>query len=185
MMSGFELFKLDLGTAQARRPSRYYVAYGSNLCIERMESRCPYAEIIGTSVIPGYRLLFKKSQTGFYATIEQDANCQVPVVVYKISEYDETLLNRYEGFPKHYYKQYFRLPVIRLNGKRMKEKQTCMAYVLHEERLLGEPSMEYFRLLDEGYRNWEFDTDILDKAVADSIGNKAAEKYIKLYEKQL
>lgn len=183
MMSGFELFKLDLGTAQARRPSRYYVAYGSNLCIERMEGRCPYAEIIGTSVIPGYRLLFKKSQTGFYATIEQDANCQVPVVVYKISEYDETLLNRYEGFPKHYYKKYFQLPVTRLNGKRMKERKNCMAYVLHEDRLLGEPSMEYYSLLDAGYWDWNFDDAILEKALADSIGTKAALKYMKQYRK--
>lgn len=180
---GFELFKLDLGTTQARKPSRYYVAYGSNLSVERMESRCPYAEVIGTSVIPGYRLLFKKSQTGFYATIEQDANCSVPVLVYKISEYDETLLNRYEGFPKHYYKRYFWLPVTRLSGKRMKEKKNCMAYVLHEERLLGEPSMEYFGLLDAGYQDWEFDIDILDKALRDSIGTKAAEKYLDLYEK--
>lgn len=65
----------------------------------------------GLALIPGYRLLFKKSKTGSYATIEQDANCCVPALVYKISEYDETLLNRYEGYPKYYYKRYFQLPI--------------------------------------------------------------------------
>ena len=38
---------------------RYYIAYGSNLNIPQMRMRCPGARIIGTSVIEGYRLLFK------------------------------------------------------------------------------------------------------------------------------
>ena len=43
---------------------RYYIAYGSNLNIPQMRMRCPGARIIGTSVIEGYRLLFKGSRTG-------------------------------------------------------------------------------------------------------------------------
>ena len=82
----------------SRNPSRYYLAYGSNLDMERMGKRCPYAVVVGTTEIKGYRLLFKKSKTGFYATIEQDANESVPAVVWKLSEYDELLLDRYEGF---------------------------------------------------------------------------------------
>ena len=63
----------------------------------------------------------------------------------------------------------------------MKEKKPCMAYVMHEERLLGEPGMDYFQLLDEGYANWGFDTSLLDKALSDSIGVKAAKRYLKTY----
>ena len=81
----------------SRRPTIYYLAYGSNLSLKRMEKRCPDAVVAGTAKIPGYRLLFKKSGSGFYATIEQDANCFVPTLVYKISEFDEALLNRW-GF---------------------------------------------------------------------------------------
>ena len=80
------LFSLDFASADARKPKRFYLAYGSNLSLERMKSRCPDAVVLGTAVIPGYRLLFKKSKTGSYATIEQDANCCVPALVYKISE---------------------------------------------------------------------------------------------------
>ena len=90
----------------SHRPAIYYLAYGSNLSLERMAKRCPDAVVAGTAKIPGYRLLFKKSGSGFYATIEQDANCFVPALVYKISEFDEALLNRYEGYPKFYYKRY-------------------------------------------------------------------------------
>lgn len=57
----------------SRVPSKYYLAYGSNLDMERMGKRCPYAVVVGTTEIKGYRLLFKKSKTGCYATIEQDA----------------------------------------------------------------------------------------------------------------
>lgn len=175
-------FDLDLGTQPARKPSRYYLAYGSNLSVERMKARCPNAVVFGLALIPGYRLLFKKSKTGSYATIEQDANCCVPALVYKISEYDETLLNRYEGYPKYYYKRYFQLPIVRLDtGKRMKEKKPCMAYVMHEERQLGEPGMDYFQLLDDGYATWGFDTTLLDKALSDSIGAKASRQYLKTY----
>jgi hypothetical protein len=176
-------FSLDLGSVRCRKPSIFYLAYGSNLSLERMQSRCPNAVVAGVTVIPGYRMLFKKSRTGSYATIEQDANCCVPALVYKISEYDEALLDRYEGYPKFYYKRFFRLPVTRLDsGKRMKEKKLCMVYVMHEDRALGEPSMEYFRLLDDGYTAWHFDVEILHKGLSDSIGTQAAARYLMLYK---
>ena len=69
-----EIFNLNLGDREARKPSIYYLAYGSNIDLDRMESRCPYARLVGTTTIPGHRLLFKKSKTGSYLTIEQDAN---------------------------------------------------------------------------------------------------------------
>lgn len=175
---------IELYGGPSRRPSLFYLAYGSNLSLERMAQRCPDAKAVGTAKIPGYRLLFKKSKSGFYATIEQDANCYVPALVYKISEFDEALLNRYEGYPKYYYKRYFSLPVTTLRGGRLKGQKQCMAYVLHEERLLGEPRMEYYRLLDDGYGRWGFDVEILDKGLSDSIGVKAAKEYIREFQQQ-
>ena len=80
----------------------FCIAYGSNLDEARMKKRCPSAEVFGTSVIGGYRLLFKQSMTGAYATIEQDANCCVPVVIYRITAEDELKLDRFEGYPKYY-----------------------------------------------------------------------------------
>ena len=107
----------------SRKPQTFYLAYGSNLSIERMRGRCPDAVVVGRTQIPGYRLLFKKSQSGFYATIEQDANCAVPVLVYMISDYDEALLDRCEGYPRHYYKRYFQLPIRTLEGGKPKREK--------------------------------------------------------------
>ncbi len=42
--------------------------------------------------------------------------------------------------------------------------------------------MEYFALLDAGYGTWGFDTDILDKGLSDSIGEKLAKAFLKRYQ---
>lgn len=163
----------------SRTPSKFYLAYGSNLDMERMGRRCPYAVPVGVTEIYGYRLLFKKSKTGSYATIEQDANESVPAVVWKLSEYDELLLDRYEGVPRYYYKKQFQLPVWNMNGNRMKKPKTCMAYVMHEERQLGCPDFEYFDLLRGGYSDWKFPLDTLKRGLAASIGRTEAIRYLK------
>lgn len=170
-------FRFDKGGI-SRKPSRYYLAYGSNLDMERMGHRCPYAVPVGVTEIYGYRLLFKKSKTGCYATIEQDANESVPAVVWLLSEFDELLLDRYEGCPKYYYKKQFQLPNWDLEGHRMKKRKNCMAYILHEERPLGSPSPEYFSLLYDGYTDWGFQLDTLKRGLAASIGRMAAMRYL-------
>ena len=145
----------------SRNPSRYYLAYGSNLDMERMGRRCPYAVPVGVTEIDGYRLLFKKSKTGSYATIEQDANESVPAVVWKLSEYDELLLDRYEGYPYYYGK--VQIPV-ELDGKTV----SAMAYVMQPGFDLNKPSPSYLHTIREGYRAAGFDQAVLDQALEDT-----------------
>lgn len=162
----------------------YCAAYGSNLNEERMLGRCPGAEVFGTSMITGYRLLFKQSRTGSYATIEQDANCRVPVVIYKMTPEDEASLDRHEGCPRYYYKREFLLPVWGTNGRKKRNRRNCIAYVLHEHRMLGYPTAGYYRLLDEGYERWGFDKAWLRKALSDSMGEKLAAGWLKQYKQE-
>ena len=103
--------------------TKLYIAYGSNMDIRQMSFRCPTAKLIGTSEVEGYRLLFKGSQTGAYATIEKADGYKVPVIVWEIGETDERNLDRYEGFPTFYYKKDLTVSV---NGKREK----AMAYIM-------------------------------------------------------
>ena len=162
----------------------FCIAYGSNLNVERMRQRCPGAEVFGTSTILGYRMLFKQSMTGAYATIEQDANSCVPVVVYRMTAAAEARLDRFEGYPKYYYKREFFLPVWNLSGRKLKKRRSCIVYIMHEHRHLGEPSMDYFRLLDDGYDHWCFDKAPLEAALDNSIGYKQAAAWIRAYEKE-
>ena len=90
---------------------RYYIAYGSNLNILQMTYRCPGARIIGTADLPDHRLLFKGSKTGAYLTIEPHKGSTVPVGVWEVSEQNERALDRYEGYPRFYYKKELELPI--------------------------------------------------------------------------
>ena len=173
-LKGFRLFRPEDSEV-------YCIAYGSNLSEERMKKRCPKAEAFGTSVIYGYRLLFKQSMTGAYATIEQDANCCVPVLIYRMTVEDEMKLDRFEGYPKYYYKREFLLPVWGLNGRKKKLRRNCIVYIMHEYRLLGEPDEDYFSLLDGGYDRWGFEKDPLVKALEDSIGREEAAQWFSEY----
>ena len=55
-----------------------YLAYGSNLHIGQMQRRCPTAEVLGTSTLHGYRLVFNG-----VATIEPDPDRSVPVLLWQ------------------------------------------------------------------------------------------------------
>lgn len=162
----------------------YCAAYGSNLYGERMKARCPGAVPFGTSVIIGYRLLFKQSMTGAYATIEQDANCCVPVAIYRMTTDDEARLDRFEGCPKYYRKQEFLLSVRGMDGRKQRIRKNCIAYIMREHRQLGMPTEEYFRLLEQGYGEWGFDMDPLFRGLEDSIGTTQARKWLEQLYKE-
>ena len=44
--------------------TKMYIAYGSNMDLEQMQSRCPDAELLGTGRLENWRLMFKGSKTG-------------------------------------------------------------------------------------------------------------------------
>ena len=88
---------------------RYYIAYGSNLNVAQMVRRCPEAKPIGTAVLENYILYFKGSGSGYYLTIEQKIGSKVPVAIWEVTGEDEKALDRYEGYPRFYYKHDFTL----------------------------------------------------------------------------
>ena len=146
---------------------RYYIAYGSNLNIPQMRTRCPGARIIGTSEIQGYRLLFKGSKTGSYLTIEPQEGASVPVAAWEVSAENEAALDRYEGFPTFYYKKERELPIKGIRTGRVRRRKVFV-YIMHEDRPLGLPSEFYMETCRQGYRSFGFDEAFLEQAYADS-----------------
>lgn len=140
---------------------RLYVAYGSNLNKEQMKYRCPTAKLYGTGEIKDYELQFKGQPNGAFATIAQKEGSSVPVAVWEIQPRDEMSLDRYEGYPSHYFKQ--DVPV-QLDG----EEVSAMVYIMNLKMGFGLPSPHYYQTVYVGYNDCELDTDILDKAVGDS-----------------
>ena len=149
---------------------KYYVAYGSNLNVRQMIMRCPNAQIVGTSEIPNYELLFKGSKTGSYLTIGPKSGASVPVGVWKVNNTDETALDRYEGFPTFYYKTEIELPIKGIRTGKVSNR-TAFVYIMHEDRPFGIPSRYYVETCLEGYKNFGFDKDVLFQAVKNSRRN--------------
>lgn len=137
--------------------TKLYLAYGSNMDEGQMEERCPDTKLIGKSVVDGYRLLFKGSERGVYATIEQRQGGRLPVLVWEITENDERNLDEYECYPVLYYKE--EIPVF-LDGKFEK----AMAYIMDESQEYGVPQETYYDILERAYQKFEFPMKILTEA---------------------
>lgn len=122
-----------------------YIAYGSNLSIEQMARRCPNANIVGTTVLKDWKLVFRG-----HANIEPCKGSEVPALIWEISEADEKRLDKYEGVPKSYVKKY--LP-------------EGMVYIMAKKRKIEVPTQEYLGKIESGYDKFGFDKEILNKAV--------------------
>ena len=141
---------------------KLYLAYGSNLNLEQMAHRCPTAKVVGKAEINNMQLLFRGPHESAVATIEPRKGFSVPVLVWEITPEDEAALDRYEGFPLLYRKETVN---VKQGGKAIK----AMVYIMNEGRPLGKPGCYYYSIIYEGYISAGFDTEILKKAVADSM----------------
>lgn len=136
-----------------------YGAYGSNLNKGQMKWRCPGAVEKGTAVLKGYRLLFKGSRSGSYLTVERAKGCEVPIGLWDVQDGDIERLDIYEGYPTFYYKKRFVLPCS--DGK----KHVVFVYIMHEEREMAIPSNRYMAVCRDGYKDFDFDLDVLEEAL--------------------
>lgn len=141
--------------------TKLYIAYGSNMDEGQMGYRCPDAGVAGNGMVEGYRLLFKGGEDRAYATIEPEGGGKVPVLVWEISERDEKRLDRYEGYPRFYYKKEI---LVQLNG----EQKKAMVYIMDDRNPLNRPSCEYYQILEYAYLKYGFDDAILAKAMKES-----------------
>ena len=131
----------------------YYLAYGSNLNKKQMKHRCKDSICIGSSILENYKLKFN-----LYLTIEKEEKSIVPIGVYKISKEDEKALDRYEGYPTLYSKQYI---TIKINGR----KEKALIYLMNPQFDYKIPSQGYINICKKGDNAFNFDTTILDKAL--------------------
>jgi hypothetical protein len=138
---------------------RLYVAYGSNLNLDQMEYRCPRAKIFAKGIIPNYRLVFRGSKTGSYATIIPAEGYSVPVLVWDITPTDELSLDIYEGYPTFYYKEDV---TVKLDSG---ESISAMAYIMFNEAKVGKPSPRYLATISAGYSANGLDTSAFYEAI--------------------
>ncbi len=141
--------------------NKVYLAYGSNLNLEQMGFRCPYAVPLGPTELTGYRLLFRGGPNNSVATVESYDGGSVPALLWELTPRDEDALDHYEGWPNLYRKQ--TVPVV-IEGKLV----DAMVYVMNEGYPKGRPSKRYLDTIITGYASAGFDPGVLDKAIRDS-----------------
>ena len=148
-----------MNKAKPKQKRKYYFAYGSNLCIRQMASRCPGALRVGPVVLPDYKLTFHT-----HANIERSDGDQVHGAIYSITLDDERALDRYEGFPNYYGKYAFECDVKAQNGD--VRRVTVMFYAMSMIRT-GPPSATYLQTILDGFADWDLPTESVYQAVDD------------------
>lgn len=144
---------------------KLYIAYGSNLNLERMAHRCPTARPVGKVELNDYQLLFRGGRGGSVATVEPIKGKSVPCLLWEITPTDEAALDRYEGYPYLYRKE-------TIKAKFGKEDIEAMIYIMNEGYHLNSPSLYYYSIILDGYKSADFDTNILKQAVEGSKENE-------------
>lgn len=144
---------------------KYYLAYGSNLNLEQMKYRCPTAKPIGKMNLKDYRLVYKGLADNFaYLTIEKSKGSEVPLGLFEVSYFDILSLDDYEGYPNSYSKFY--IP-IQVEGKNKK----ALIYIMNKSYNYHIPSKKYVATCLQGYSDFDFDINILNKALYDTTDN--------------
>ena len=141
--------------------NKRYAAYGSNLNLRQMRHRCPGAKLCGIGTLHGYELQFRGRPESAFATVTPKAGVSVPVAIWEIDWLDERALDRYEGFPTHYFKEC--LP-IQLGDRTV----PGMLYRMHLRAAFGLPAPYYYATVLEGYRNCGLDVSVLEQALQNS-----------------
>ena len=99
----------DRGTPdRTLAPVALYAAYGSNMDPAQMLLRCPHSPQRGTGWLEGWRLTFGGEDIGWdgaMATVVEDLQARVFVVLYELSEGDEKQLDTWDGVTLGYYRR--------------------------------------------------------------------------------
>jgi gamma-glutamylcyclotransferase (GGCT)/AIG2-like uncharacterized protein YtfP len=120
-----------------------YAAYASNLDPEQMLRRAPHSPARGAGWLTGWRLTFGGEELSFegaLATVVEDDDSQVFVMLYDVPPSDEPELDRWEGSALGLYRK-IRVRIATLDGD-----EAAWLYVLNGYEG-GLPSARYLGLI--------------------------------------
>ena len=136
-----------------RKPGQQrYFAYGSNLSLEGMASRCPDSEPVGRATLHGWALTFNG-----VADIERLEGARTHGALWRISDRDLERLDSYEGYPGLYRRE---LVSVRTELGEV----VAVTYVMNDA-YVGLPSPSYYEIIERGYEQWDLPVLALEMAV--------------------
>ena len=129
-----------------------YFAYGSNLNHHQMKNiRCFGSRYLKAFFLKDYKLIFchpnKLNKFG-YANIIKKKGSKVAGAIWEITKEHEEILDRYEGFPNTYQKEYFYLG-----------RKKIMFYIMNKY-IFKDPPKNYIDTINKGYEDCNIDLRI-------------------------
>ena len=125
---------------------KYYFAYGSNLWLDQMQSRCPDSHVIEQAKLAGYRWII--TDRG-YASILQSPLDHVLGTIFNISEKDELNLDRFESVAAGHYGKFY------LDIEVKNQPHSCLVYI-DRSKIKGQPKTEYITRINNGLADAKF-----------------------------
>jgi len=127
----------------------FYMAYGMNTPRDAMAARCPKAKPMGAFYLPDHRLVFRG-----VADFVEDTESVLPVVLWDITPDCLRALDQLEGYPHFYNRR-------KLNG-------AWIIYEMVDQTRTHLPNNGYYRMIEEGYKDFGLDDWHLRHAKADA-----------------
>lgn len=145
-----------------------YFAYGSNMCLRGMAARCPTAHPIGPAVLKDWRLTFRG-----VADIEQAAGDEVHGALWVVTKTDEQSLDRYEGVPSFYRREWVQVQTAHGNEK-------ALVYIMNPTTLdnASLPSQGYLDSLVRGFAAFHLPRRKLEEALERTYDRVCGDKGI-------
>ena len=136
--------------------TKLYFAYGSNLNHSQMQKRCKDSKYIKKIFLKDFKLSFCSVRRSHgVANVVKKKDSKVPGGLWKISKSDERALDRYEGFPTLYTKDYFRL-----------NNDKIMFYIIKRKYSFKSPRRLYLDTIRKGYKDCDLDLEYLKKRLS-------------------
>ena len=140
-----------------------YFAYGSNLDLAQMQSRCPSARYFARATLPRHDLVFRGTSAhwgGAVASLRPSKTRSTSGVLYAMRSADLVGLDYFEGHPR-YYRRRLRT-VVDERGTRW----AAHVYILPAKLApVGMPGRKYLEVLALAYGEHGFDIRALKRAV--------------------
>lgn len=139
-----------------------YFAYGSNLDLEGMARRVPNAVRGPAATLPGWKLVFRG-----VADVDKAEGESVLGALWYLDLDGVRALDRYEGYPNMYGREWVSVELIEDGQPRTK---MALVYVMPErsDESVIPPSPYYLGVIRDGYRHFDLDRKVLDAAVEES-----------------
>lgn len=134
-----------------------YFAYGMNTNRASMSQRCPAARALGAAKLLGHRFRF-----AHHADVEIDRRSSTDGVLWSITEPCLISLDQLEGYPDYYNRKWAE---VELGDQRHR----AIVYFMQPGHRNHAPSIHYFDMVCEGYRDFGVPQDQLWNSVTKNV----------------